>query len=71
MADFDIKAWVQELMDGVGGFKAYFRKEVVVGDRVNAAARFVIRALANPDCEGSDKVLEAIMEARARRATLT
>lgn len=65
MADptpFDIKAWVRGVIEGRGGMNDYEEREWVVWhvpDRV-AAADWVVRCLANPDCEGSAEMLAAI-----------
>jgi hypothetical protein len=63
---FDIKAWATRIIEGVGGMNDYERYEYATfpdGDRVGAAY-WVIRCLANPKCEGSAEVLEAIAKRR-------
>lgn len=64
--EFDIGAWCQRVIEGVGGMNDFERYELGVwneSDRV-AAARWVLRSLANPRCEGSRDVLDAIEERR-------
>jgi hypothetical protein len=61
-----VKAWALRIIEGVGGMNDYDRYEVVVWnvpERI-AAAEWVIRCLANPQCEGSEEVLQAIMAQR-------
>jgi hypothetical protein len=61
-----ITEWCEKVIEGPSGMNAYEEREFVSwfkSDRV-AAAEWVIRCLANPKCEGSAEVLEAIMEHR-------
>lgn len=63
---FSIPDWINEIVDGPGGMADYERYELVVWhvpDR-QAAIGWVLRCLANPSCEGSEKVLAAIQERR-------
>lgn len=57
----DIDAWIDKRLNGTGGLKAYLR-----GERPTKAqiARWIIRCLANERCEGSDEVLQAILDER-------
>jgi hypothetical protein len=65
--DIDIYAWVHEIIDGVGGMNNFERYEWAIWHvpEREAAAIWAIRCLANPKCEGADKVLAAIAERRA------
>jgi len=61
-----IAEWCQRVIHGVGGFEDKENHELVVYDtsREQAIAAFVLRALANRHCEGSDEVLRLIIEHR-------
>jgi len=62
---FDVLAWCRELVHGVGGFLDYEEYEkVVFEDREVSLVSFVVRALANPECAGSETMLQAIRERR-------
>lgn len=57
--------WTRAVVRGVGGFEDFERYEVAVfDDRDVSLAYFVVRALANPKCEGSAAMMEAIQERR-------
>lgn len=65
-SEFKITDWITRIIDGPGGMNNYEETEWVVWhtpDR-NAAAAWVLRCLANPNCEGSEAVLAAIYERR-------
>jgi hypothetical protein len=64
--EFNIKEWVKEAIHGVGGLESYEDHEVAdqSEDPRLRGAEWVIRCLANPECEGSRKVLDAIHERR-------
>jgi hypothetical protein len=63
-----IEQWIKDVINGVGGFKDYENYEFVAfADRDEGIAGFVIRCLANPTCEGSEEVLNAIIEKRKDR----
>jgi len=62
-----IADWCKRVIEGSGGMNDYEHFEMAVWhvpDRV-AAAMWVVRCLANPKCEGSAEVLQAIQERRA------
>jgi hypothetical protein len=61
-----ITDWCKRIIHGSGGFLNWEDREWIVfhTSREQGIAEFVIRCLANPLCEGSDKVLEKIMKAR-------
>jgi hypothetical protein len=64
--EFDIGAWCKSVIEGSAGMNDYEEHELVVwhdSERV-AAAKWVVRCLANPRCEGSAEVLEAILRRR-------
>ncbi len=62
---FDIKKWVDEIVLGPAGFRSFEEHEVVVFDNRDCGlADFVLRCLANPRCEGADKVLAEIARRR-------
>lgn len=53
------------IIDGPTGFKAMLkRQQGTYANRDLAVAEFVIRCLANPRCEGSQDVLDAIAKQR-------
>ncbi len=65
--EISIAAWVHEVIEGPGGMNEFERHELVSWfdeDRV-AGAKWVLRCLANPGCEGSQEVLDAILLRRA------
>lgn len=62
--------WCRSIIEGSGGMNDFERHEVVVwqdGDRV-CGAHWALRCLANPDCAGSQKVLDEIIKAREEAA---
>lgn len=60
-----ISEFLQSIINGSGGFKSYEDREILVSkDRDIEIAGFVVRCLANTSCEGSEEVLEAIIEQR-------
>lgn len=61
-----VEEWIKSVLFGPGGLDDYERHELVVWnvpDR-EATAAWIIRCLANPQCEGSAEVLEAIADRR-------
>ncbi len=57
------------VIEGPGGMNDYEDHEMVVwhnSDRV-AAAHWMLKCLANPDCKGSEEAVAAILEARSRK----
>ena len=58
--------WIYRIIEGPSGFKTWEDRECVIHNisREYSIAAFVIRCLANKDCEGSDLVLNAINERR-------
>lgn len=62
----DIRAWIERILGQGGGFASFVRHEGGGTGRADVAA-WVIRCLANPDCEGSQEVLDAIVERRGSR----
>ena len=62
----DIMTYCEKIITGVGGLHDFERYELAVPnvDRDVATAAWVIRCLANPKSEGSQQVLEAILERR-------
>jgi len=66
MAENSISAWCEKVINGPTGLKSFEYSEMAlpVCDRDVAIAAWVIRCLANPDCEGSQVVLDAIAERR-------
>ena len=64
-----IKNWVHDIIDGCGGLHDFEYYEMAVSNlpRDEAVATWVIRCLANPDCEGSDEVMKAILNRRTER----
>ena len=62
----DIKNWVSQVIKGVGGFLSWEEHEMPTyhNTRDEQIAAFVLRCLANSNCEGSREVLAAIIEQR-------
>lgn len=61
--------FARSIIEGPGGMNAYEDREVVAfseSDRVRAAF-WTMRCLANPECEGSQEAIEAILARRNRR----
>jgi len=60
-------AWCEKIITGTGGLHAWENHEggVVSGDRDVAVARWVLRCLANPLCEGSKDVLTELVSVAA------
>lgn len=63
-----IKPWIDAVIDGSGGLKDFHKYELG-GTRATTyqTAAWIIRCLANPQCEGSDGILEAIQAERERK----
>jgi hypothetical protein len=60
----DITAWVYRRIFGPGGLEDFENHEIVDwGDKPDriVAAHWILRCLANPRCEGSAEVLDAIV----------
>ncbi|MEX2017548.1 MAG: hypothetical protein WD876_03685 [Candidatus Pacearchaeota archaeon] len=62
----DIGEWCKEIIDGGSGFISYEEHELVIWHikRERAVAEWVIRCLANPENEGSQMVIDSIIERR-------
>lgn len=59
--------FAREIIEGTGGMNDYEEYEKVVwheSDRV-AASAWTLRCLANPNCKGSQEVLDLILATRA------
>lgn len=61
-----ISAWLHAIIDGPGGLHDFEARECAspVAGRDEAVAAWVVRCLANPHCEGSRAVLDAIIQRR-------
>jgi hypothetical protein len=69
-AEFDIAAWIRDIIEGSGGMDQFEEREMViwhVSERI-AAASWAVRCLANPRCKGSAEVLAAIIARREKVA---
>lgn len=60
--------YVDKIINGPGGWLAYVDREGVSDEGPVGVATFVLRCLANLDCEGSGEVVEAIAQVRNERA---
>jgi hypothetical protein len=61
--------FARSVIEGSGGMNDYEEHELVVWhvpDRV-AAAHWTLKCLANPDCEGSEEAVQAILQEREKR----
>jgi len=61
--------FARKVIEGTGGMDDFERYEIVswkCSDRV-AAAHWMLKCLANPDCEGSQEALDAIIKARKEK----
>lgn len=65
----DIRAWIHEIIDGIGGFHDYERYEMPIETMPHdeAVAVWVIKCLGNPKCFGSDDVLQIITDHRGKQ----
>lgn len=63
-----ITEWIKKIVAGPTGFESCEEHEFMIHhiSRNHSVADWVIRCLANPDCKGSAKVLEGIMEQRKK-----
>ena len=61
-----ITEWVDSIINGVGGMNDFVKHEMVILNEPerNAAARWTITCLANPRCEVSEDVINAILARR-------
>ncbi len=61
--------WARSIIFGIGGMNDYEDRECVVWNQPErvAAAEWAIRCLANPYCEGSQYVLDQIIDARRKK----
>jgi hypothetical protein len=63
-----ITKWIKEIVNGVGGLRDYHTYEMCGSEpTLEEAIAFALRCLANPDCEGSQNVLDAIIQKRIGR----
>lgn len=62
----NIDEWIEKIVNGSGGFVDFENHEwpVYHNSREYSIAAFVVRCLANPKLEGSQEVLDAIIERR-------
>lgn len=63
----DLHEWVNRTIEGPAGFKVWEDRECVVHhvSREFSIAAFVMRCLANKECEGSEHALNAIIKRRS------
>lgn len=61
--EFDINAWINRRLNGLFVMERY-ELAVRLGSDEFCASSWIIRCLANPKCEGSQEVLDAIAERR-------
>lgn len=62
----DIRTWVHEIIDGVGGLHDFETYEIATPNmpRDEAVAIWVLKCLGNKECDGSQKVLNEIIKHR-------
>jgi hypothetical protein len=63
--------FAREIIEGTGGLESFIEHELPDyedSDRV-VAAHWTLKCLANPDCEGSEEAIQAILAARQQRLT--
>ncbi|MDZ5711613.1 hypothetical protein [Jeotgalibacillus haloalkalitolerans] len=62
----DINDWIKEKLEGSGGLNDYRYYEMAVFDGTpeREGATWILRCLGNPECEGSQEVLDSIIENR-------
>ena len=64
-----IDEFAKRIIEGPGGMNVFQDREVVsfpYSDRV-AASVWTMRCLANPDCEGSEEAIKAILKKRGSK----
>lgn len=59
-----LEKWLDGVMNGNGGFVEWEKHFEYTGSREIAFAAFVLRCLGNPNCDGSDTVLNSIFYKR-------
>ncbi len=59
-----IKDWCRGIVEGPGGLRNYFKREAKRIPTQLDVVEWTIRCLANPHNEGSQEVLDAIIERR-------
>jgi len=66
MTKSKISEWCEKVIEGCGGMNDFEKYELVVWNEPEriATAKWVIRCLANPESEGSEYVLNEIIERR-------
>ena len=63
--EIDIGQWIEDVITGPGGLHDFEKYELAVfSDRDHAVAKWVIRCLANIECEKSGAVLQTIIDRR-------
>lgn len=64
----DISVWINRIIDGPSGLHAFehFERATPTVPRDEAVAAWVIRCLANPECDGSADLLAAIQRRREK-----
>ena len=62
----DIRTWVHEIIDGIGGLHDFENHEIATPNmpRDEAVAIWILKCLGNRKCEGSQKVLNEILKHR-------
>lgn len=63
-----IPEWITQIIDGPAGLHSFEEHEIATPTipRDEAVAAWVIRCLANPLCEGSEEVFQAIAARREK-----
>jgi hypothetical protein len=64
--EFKAEDWLRRIIEGVGGMNDYEKYELVLWNEPErtAGARWALKCLANPKCEGSAEMLDAIIKQR-------
>lgn len=68
MKTTEVDEWIGNVLTGPTGFEVWEDRECIYHgiSREHSAVAFTLRALANPHCEGSDEILESIIEHRSK-----
>jgi hypothetical protein len=65
--EINIKYWIDDVISRPGGWESWNERELYDShekSRDHSVVEFFIRCLANPKCEGSEEVLNLIIEHR-------
>ena len=64
----DTYSWCDKIINGAGGYKAFQKYELAVENYEHdiCVSIWILRCLANPECDGSEEVIDAILKVRKK-----